>query len=48
MNRTTTRVSIAAIIAAGALSAASGARSEDLKLPKTMSFTAYETGTAGF
>lgn len=36
------------IIAAATALAASGARADDIKLPSTMTFTAYDTGTAGF
>src|ERR1700716_365276 len=42
-------VALASIAVAGAsLLAAPGARAEDVKLPPPLTFTAYDTGTAGF
>jgi TRAP transporter TAXI family solute receptor len=42
-------VAIASVVVAGAsLLAAPAARAQDVKLPPTLTFTAYDTGTAGF
>src|SRR3954451_17380874 len=35
-------------LAVASLSSAPAARAQDVKLPPTMTFTAYDTGTAGF
>jgi TRAP transporter TAXI family solute receptor len=41
-------VPLTSMLAACALTLTTTARAEDLKLPATMAFTAYDTGTAGF
>src|SRR4051812_5040820 len=41
-------VAIASMAVAAAASLAPAARAQDVKLPPTMTFTAYDTGTAGF
>src|SRR4051812_190780 len=42
-------VALASIaFASGSLLVVPAARAEDIKLPPTMTFTAYDTGTAGF
>jgi len=46
MNRLMSLAPIA--LASIALLTSSAARAEDVKLPSTMTFTAYDTGTAGF
>jgi len=39
---------LASIVATASLLAAPAARAQDVKLPPTLTFTAYDTGTAGF
>ena len=41
-------IALAAVALAGASLLTPAARAQDVKLPPTLTFTAYDTGTAGF
>jgi TRAP transporter TAXI family solute receptor len=48
MTATFTRASVPVAVAATAILAAAGALAQEIKLPSTLTMTAYDTGTAGF